>query len=178
MSEAKTIARPYATAVWRHAVAHEEQSRWAEMLAFMAAVIKDKTMAAIVADPRVAGNTLADLMLAICGKQLNSTAEALVRLLVENGKLGLVPAIAEVYNELATEAGGALQATLTTAYPIEQAFEKSIAAAMKKRLRRAVRFTTKIDKDLLGGVVIRAGDLVIDASLRGQLQALATQLRV
>lgn len=178
MSEAKTIARPYAVAAWRHAEGLGKVDLWTEMLEFMAAVNEDDAMSAIVSDPRVDGETLSKLMLEVCGGHLSDTAEAFVKLLVENGKLGLMPEIAEVYKELQSEAGGAIQATLTAAYPVNAKFEQAIADAMKKRLDREVSFSTEIDKELLGGVIIRAGDMVIDASVRGQIQALAAELRI
>lgn len=178
MSEAKTIARPYAVAAWKHAVSVNKQDLWSEMLELMATVVRDAAMSAIVKDPRVDAGTLSGLMLEICGGRINDVAEAFVRLLVDNDKLALMPEVAEVYNELQAEAGGAVQAKLIAAYPVNAKFEQAIAAAMQKRLNREVTFTTDIDKSLLGGVIIRAGDMVIDASVRGQIEALAADLRI
>lgn len=178
MSEAKTIARPYAVAAWKHAVSDSKQDLWSEMLDFMATVVSNDAMSAIVKDPRVDADTLAGLMLEICGGRINDVADAFVRLLVDNGKLSLMPEIAEVYSELQAEAGGAVQAKLIAAYPVNAKFEQAISSAMKKRLDREVTFTTDIDKSLLGGVIIRAGDMVIDASVRGQIEALAADLRI
>jgi len=178
MSEAKTIARPYAVAAWRHAQKQDKIDLWSEMLEFMAAVINDKTMATIVADPRVEAGTLSQLMLDVCGGRINNEAEAFIRQLVDNGKLALMPEIAEVYSELKAEAGGTIMATLTAAYPVNAKFEQAIAKAMQKKLDREVTFTTEEDKSLIGGVVIRAGDMVIDASVRGQIEALAAELRI
>lgn len=178
MSEAKTIARPYAVAAWRHAEGQGKQDLWSDMLDFMALVIRDETVSAVVSDPRVEPATLSRLMLDICSDKINQTGEAFVRLLVENGKLALVPEIAAVYQELKAEAGGAVQATLVAAYPVNPEFEQSIASAMKARLDREVSFSTEIDEGLLGGVIIRAGDMVIDASIRGQIEALAADLRM
>lgn len=178
MSEAKTIARPYAVATWRHAQAQGKVDLWADMLDFMSAVVTDKAIAAIVADPRVEADTLSQLMLDICGGRINDIAEAFVKLLVENGKLSLVSEIAEIFNELKAEAGGAIHATLTTAYPVNAKFEQALARAMQKKLDREVTFSVEEDKSLIGGVVIRAGDMVIDASIRGQIEALAAELRI
>ncbi len=178
MSEAKTIARPYAVAAWRHAKSQDKQELWAEMLDFMAAVVGDDTMSTVVSDPRVGSEVMSSLMLEICGGHINDTGEAFVKLLVANGKLALMPEIAAVFNELQAEAGGAIHATLTAAYAVNAKIEQDLAAALQKKLDREVSFSTEIDKDLLGGVVIRAGDMVIDASVRGQIQALAAELRI
>lgn len=195
MQKAKTIARPYAVAVWRHAVAQDAQDgpdardardpdtrdardRWSDTLLFMAAVTRDSAFAALIADPRVDAEALNRLMLDICGDRLNAAAAALVKLLNQNGKLALLPQVAEIYGELQAEAGGTLRAAMTAAYAVDAESERAIAAAMRRRFGRKVTFSIAIDADLIGGVVIRAGDMVIDASARGQLQALAAQLRV
>ena len=177
MAETITVARPYAVAIWRHAEAEGKTDLWSDMLNFMADIVSDKTMASIVADPRVGEIRLADLMLDICGGRLNDTAESFVRLLVQNGKLALMPEIATVYAELRSEAGGAIDARLISAYPVNAKFEQAIAAAMEKKLDREVNFITEEDKSLLGGVIIRAGDMVIDASIKGQIESLANELR-
>ena len=183
MQETKTIARPYAAALWRHAASAGKQTQWAGLLAFMAAVTRDAAFAAIIADPRVERETLAEMMLGICRERiakagLSDSATAFTRLLTQNGKLALVSEVAQVYDEMQTEAGGELRATLTAARPISAKFERAIAAAMQRRLRREVSFTTAIDAGLISGVIIRAGDMVIDASARGRLQGLAATLRV
>lgn len=178
MAEAITVARPYAVAAWRHAQAEEKTDLWSDMLGFMADVVTNETMAKIVADPRVDAERLAKLVLDICGGRLNPAAENFVKMLVENGKLSLLPEIVTVFNALKSEAGGAVDATLLSAFPVNAKFEQEIAAAMQKRLDREVNFTTEEDKSLLGGVVIRVGDMVIDASVKGQIEALAGELRL
>jgi F-type H+-transporting ATPase subunit delta len=178
MSEAITIARPYAVAAYRHAKSEDKLDLWSDMLEFMSSVVSDTTLAAIIADPRVESSRLATLMLDICGGRLNTTAENFVRLLVENDKLGLMPDIYMVFNDMKAEESGTINAELIAAYPVNAKFEQAIGAAMKRRLNRDVSFTTNIDKSLIGGVVIRAGDMVIDASIRGQIESLASELRL
>lgn len=177
MSETKTIARPYAVATWRHAQAQGKIDLWADMLDFMAAVITDKAITGIVADPRVGTHTLSQLMLDIYGGRINDTAAAFVKLLVKNGKLSLMPEIAEVFSELKADAGGVINAILVTAYPVNAKLEQALARAMQKKLDREVTFSVEQDKSLIGGVIIRAGDMVIDASVRGQIKVLTAQLR-
>lgn len=177
MSEAKTIARPYAVAVWRHAQSQGKEALWVEMLELMSMIVSHEKMSTAVNDPRVDADVLSALMLEICGGRINEVAEGFIKLLVANDKLVLMPEIAAVFNELRAEAGGAINATLTAAYAVNAKFEQAIAKAMQKRLNREVNFTTEIDKSLLGGVIIRAGDMVIDASIRGQIDAMAVELR-
>jgi len=178
MAEAITVARPYAVAAWRHAQAEGKADLWADMLVLMASIVSDETMSRIVADPRVDEGRLSQLMLDICGGRITETAESLVKLLVANGKLSLMPEISSVFTALKAEAGGAVEAKLLTAYPVNAKFEQAIAAAMQKKLDREINFTTEEDKSLLGGVIIRAGDMVIDASVRGKIESLANELRL
>jgi len=178
MAESITVARPYAVAAWRHAQAEGKAGLWADMLVLMANIVSDETMSRIVADPRVDAGRLSQLMLDICGGRVNETAESLIKLLAENNKLSLMPEISSVFAALKSEAGGAIDAKLLTAYPVNAKFEQVIAAAMQKKLDREVNFTIEEDKSLLGGVIIRAGDMVIDASVRGQIESLANELRL
>ncbi len=171
------MARPYAVAAWKHAEGEGRQELWSDMLEVMASVVSDDAMSAIISDPRVDADTLSGLMLDVCGGHINDTAGVFVRLLVENDRLSLMPEVAEVYKELQAESGGAIHAGLTAAYPVNARFEQAIAVAMRKRLNREITFTTEIDRSLLGGVIIRVGDMVIDASVRGRIEALAAGLR-
>jgi F-type H+-transporting ATPase subunit delta len=177
MAETITVARPYAVAAWRHAEAEGKADLWADMLELMADVARDETMATIIGDPRIDADRLTQLMLDVCGGRINEEAENFVRLLVDNGKLSLMSEISSVYMALKSEAGGAVDATLLAAYPVNAKFEQAIAAAMQKKLSREVKFTTEEDKSLLGGVIVRVGDMVIDASIRGQIESLASELR-
>jgi len=177
MAETITVARPYAVAAWRHAEAEGKADLWAEMLELMANIVRNETMATIVKDPRIDADRLVQLMLDICGGRINDTAESFVRLLVENGKLSLMPEVEAVFSALKSEAGGAVNGTLLAAYPVNAKFEQAIAGAMQKKLNREVNFTTEEDKSLLGGVIVRVGDMVIDASVKGQIESLANELR-
>lgn len=177
MAETITVARPYAVAAWRHAEAEGKADLWAEMLELMANIVRNETMATIVKDPRIDADRLVQLMLDICGGRINDTAESFVRLLVENGKLSLMPEVEAVFSALKSEAGGAVDGTLLAAYPVNAKFEQAIAGAMQKKLNREVNFTTEEDKSLLGGVIVRVGDMVIDASVKGQIESLANELR-
>ena len=178
MPELKTIARPYALAVWRHAKTQGEQAAWSKMLGFMAAVVSDKAIAAILPNPRVAPDRLKQLMAAICDEHINDVASALVNLLIDNNKLVLMPDIANQFEQLQAQDSECIQAVLSTAYPLSADLEKAIAVAVQRRLGREVSFTVEVNKSLLGGVIIRAGDVIIDASMGGRIQALADQVRI
>lgn len=177
MTEKITVARPYAVAVWRHASATNKVASWAQMLTFMAQVASDKSMAAIIADPRVGAQRLTQLILDICADRINDAAANFVRLLVTNGKLSLMPEISALFDEMKSAADGVIDATMLTAYPVNAEFEKTIAKVLQKKLSRRVNFVTEEDKSLLGGVIVHVGDIVIDLSVRGRMTSLATALR-
>jgi F-type H+-transporting ATPase subunit delta len=176
MEDITTIARPYATAVFDQAREEDNLGLWSEMLAFLASVSADPQLAGIISDPRIDKDKKTALMLDICGGRLSRTGENFLKVLVANGRLGVVGEIARIFDELRAEAEERIEVQVTSAYALNAKLEKEIADAMRKRLGREVNVTTEIDRSIMAGVVIRAGDLVIDASVRGRLQQLAAEL--
>jgi F-type H+-transporting ATPase subunit delta len=176
MAEAKTIARPYAEAAFALAQQRKALKPWSEMLALAAAVAADPSVARLATDPKTTGARLLGLFLSVCGERLDAAGQNLVRVLVENRRLALLPEIAAVYEDLKNAAEARVEATVVSAFELDAAQIKKIEEALKRRLNRDVRVTTAVDRGLLGGLFIRANDLVIDASVRGQLARLAANL--
>ena len=177
MAELGTIARPYAQAVYQLAKESEQATeQWTEFLEFAAAVARDPTMHGLLVSPRLSPTQLEELFLKVCADQVNEQSRNFVRLLAENRRLHLLPQIAERYADLRAAAEKTLQARLISARPVDPAAQESLAQALSKRLSRKVTLTSEIDAGLLGGAIIRAGDLVIDGSVRGRLQRLTNSL--
>ena len=176
MAEKQTTARPYAEAVFALAQERNALKAWSEMLTLLAAVVKDGNIQRLANDPRVARTRLLGLLLDIGGKNLSAEGVSFLRLLVENRRLTLLPEIAAIYETLKAEAEARIEATVTSAFPLEPAQLKTLGEALKRRFGRAVQLTTEADPRLLGGIVIRAGDLVLDGSVRGHLARLASAL--
>jgi F-type H+-transporting ATPase subunit delta len=176
MAETRTVARPYAEAVFRLAQPQQALARWSEMFGLLAAVVADPRVARVVADPRVARDHAAGLVLEICRGRLDAAAANFVRLLAENRRLGLAPEIAALYEELRAAAEARIEAVVRSAYELEERQVEGLRQALGRRLGREVRVRVELDRSLLGGVVIRAGDLVIDGSVRGRLAVLASHL--
>ena len=176
MAEAKTIARPSAEAAFALARERNALKPWSEMLALAAAVAADPNMARLAADPKIGNARLLALFLGVCGDRLDTAGQNLVRVLVENRRLALLPQIAAVYEELKNAAEARVEAMVISAFELDAGQIKKIEEALKRRLHREVRVATTVDRGLLGGLFIRAGDLVIDASVRGQLARLAANL--
>jgi F-type H+-transporting ATPase subunit delta len=176
MSEKQTLARPYAEAVFGLAKGRNALQQWSGMLAFVAAVAADENMRRLSEDPRVDRARFRELFQGVCGKNLNGEGANFVRLLVENRRLNLLPEIVAQYETLKAEAEARVEATVTSAFALEPEQLKTLSAALRRKLGREVSLTAQVDKTLMGGIVIRAGDLVIDGSVRGRLTDLATHL--
>ncbi len=176
MTERTTLARPYAEAVYR--IAHEGKSLkpWSEMLQLAAAVAADPQVAALTDNPRVPRERFVAFFLDVCGKRLDKDAANFIRLLSENHRLILLSEIATLYETLRAQAESRVEAEVVSASAVSATQLKDIAAALKQRLGRDIDLSTRIDPALIGGIVIRAGDLVIDGSVQGKLRALATHL--
>ena len=176
MAEKQTLARPYAEAAFELAKGQNQLKKWSEMLAFIATVAADARMMQIANDPRVDRAGFLDLFLGVCEKRVDEQGANFVRLLVDNRRLALLPEIVVQYEALKAEAEARVEATVISAFPLDAGQLHSLGEALKRRLGREVNLTTQVDQALLGGVVIRAGDLVIDGSVRGRLQELAAHL--
>jgi len=173
-----TIARPYAEAVFGRAKDSAKLDHWSDVLSLLATIVQDERVACAISNPKTESDQRVSLILDICGKHLDVEGQNLVRLLVRNARLNVLPEIALIYEGLKNESQGNLDVQVVSAYEMTEAQESSLAAALKKRLGREIRMSSEIDRDLIGGVIIRAGDLVIDGSVQGRLRKLATELGI
>jgi F-type H+-transporting ATPase subunit delta len=176
--EKTTIARPYAEAVFARARETENEDLWSEMLGLLAAVVRTPEIAGLIANPKLSRARLEELMLDIGGGRLNDEGQNLLRLLVRNDRLAVIPEIAELYETRKRENQGKLQVKVRSAYALDKAHEKALAEALSAKLGREIEISAEKDTSLIGGVEIRAGDLVIDGSVRGQLRKLANELNI
>ena len=176
MSDKTTIARPYARAAFAAAQDRGSLSSWAEALHTAATVVTNPAVEALLGNPHVTAQQLADFVLDIGGGKLGTEWHELVLMLAQNRRLHLLPQIATLFDELKDEKEGVVDVTVTAATDLNDQQQHTLAAALKRRLKREVRLHTAVDKALIGGAVIRAGDLVIDGSLRTRLERLAYEL--
>lgn len=178
MAEASTLARPYAQAVFEIATSEKKLAEWSAVLHMLAAIVENPTLQASLGNPNLGKERVLSIVLEVSGAKLSEKAQSFVRLLVENGRLVLVPAIAEMYDVLKAQAEATLTAEVTSATDLSKDQRDKIAAALKRRFKREVVITTRKDETLVGGAIIRAGDIVIDGSVRGHLDRLANTLSV
>jgi F-type H+-transporting ATPase subunit delta len=176
MAEILTIARPYAQAAFQFADAHQALREWSEMLEFLAVVAADPEMTGLIENPRLTETQLAELIISIGADRLDENCHNFVRLLAENRRLKLLPEIAALFEIQRREAERTISAELITAFPATEAQQSAVTAALKQRLGREIELICTTDASLIGGAIIRAGDLVIDGSVRGKLERLGNSL--
>lgn len=176
MSQAITVARPYAQAAFDEAQKLGELKSWSDMLHAAAGSLAQSDMLAVITSTRVNHTQLNDLMLAVCGGKLSKTAHNFIKLLVENKRLLVLPEILDMFEALRAEAEKSVDVVVTSAFELNEAQKKKIAAALKVRMGREIKLSCETNRELLGGIVIRAGDKVIDGSARTRLSELAVAL--
>ena len=173
MQENITSARPYARAVFEQASADGELILWSTMLHFLGRIVADPLMRVLTKNPKISHEQLTGIVLDICGGHVHEKGRNFVRILVESGRLSVAKQISILYEELKAEAEGIAGVEVISAYPLEDKQRELIKQVMTKRLCKKIVVTTHVDQSLIGGAIIRAGDSVIDASLRGRLQQLS-----
>jgi F-type H+-transporting ATPase subunit delta len=173
-----TIARPYAQAAFSRATETGQLDPWSQALADLAAIAESDEMARQIANPNVPRERLRDIILSVAGDGLPEEARNLVRLLADNSRLGALPEIARLFDELKTAEQGVRQVLVRSAFAMNAAQQRELAAALKARLGADVELTVEKDTALIGGIEVRAGDLVIDGTVRGKIQRLATELQI
>ena len=175
MAENVTIARPYAEAIFALADAGGALGRWSQALAVMAGVAAHPELRAAIANPNLSASQVYGLFASACG-DLAAEAQNLVRVLIENGRLALLPEIRGSYEELKNEREGVVEAVITTAQPLDAGQLAALVAELERRFGRKIRPQVLVDANLIGGARMQVGDEVIDGSVRGKLAAMAAAL--
>lgn len=177
MAEPSTVARPYAEAAFSLALDTGALAKWSEMFSALALVAADERVRAVVSDPNLSDAQAAGLFISILSGRLTGDAENLVRVLAENGRLGLLPEIRAQFEALRNEHEGVLEVEVHAAFELSGAQLTDLTQRLEKKTGRKVRAKVHLDKDLIAGVRIVLGDKVIDGSARAQLGALETALK-
>jgi len=172
VAENKSLARPYAEAIFQLAQARGELSSWSSMIALMKAIALDRRVKRLAKDPAVTDRQIADLFHDIGGQQLNADAINFVLLLLENNRLQLLGEIAELFEQNKADAEKTIKAEVISAFELTADQTQSITAALGKKFGRKVTVTASLEPSLIAGIVIRVGDKVIDSSVKGRLKEL------
>ncbi|CAM2954350.1 MULTISPECIES: F0F1 ATP synthase subunit delta [Vibrio] len=176
MSNLTTIARPYAKAAFDFAVEKQQLTQWSEMLAFAAEVTNNEQIHELLTSSASA-EKLAEIFIAICGEQFDEFGQNLIKVMAENGRLRAIPDVFEQFVALKKEYEKNIDVEVISATELSEQQLSDISSKLEQRLERKVQLNCSVDETLLGGVVIRAGDLVIDNSARGRLNRLSDALQ-
>lgn len=176
MAEKTTIARPYAQAILALAKEQNALQQWSDMLQYAAVVAADEEMAAIIDSPKLSSEQTAALFLDICGEKLNEHGKNMIRVLAENDRLDVLTEITALFEIERAQSEGSIEAQVVSAVELNDAQKSGITESLKKRLGRDVTLNCSVDASIVGGAIIRAGDVVIDGSVVSKLESLAHTL--
>jgi F-type H+-transporting ATPase subunit delta len=173
MSQALTLARPYARAAFAIAREAGAAAQWSDALGFAARVAADPRVHALLGHPRLGRD---DAVALLSPEGASQTFADFLAVLADNRRLPLLAEIAGLFEQLRAEDERIVKARVTSAAALPPAELDTLRAALKRRFGREVALETAIDESLIGGAVIDAGDVVIDGSLRGKLARLQSAL--
>ncbi len=176
MSELTTVARPYAKAAFDFAVEKDAVAKWQEMLAFAGAVAANDDMHQLLSGA-VAADTLADIFNNVCGEQLDEHGQNLVKVLAENKRLAALPEISTLFDAFKADYDKEIEVDVTSASTLTDAQQNELVESLEKRLARKVKLNCNVDPALIAGMVLHAGDTVIDGSVKSKLNRLADALQ-
>ena len=179
MAEKATVARPYARAAFEYAREHGALGAWSKLLSIGAAVASEPGIGALLGNPRVGAAELVELVAGVAassGATVDAQSRNFLSLLAQGGRIGYLPEIAAQFETLRAEIENTLDVEVTTAMSLSEAQKAHLSDALAKRFGRTVRIEEKVDASLVGGAIVRAGDLVIDGSLQGRLVRLEQQM--
>ena len=176
MAERATVARPYAKAAFEYAREAKAFAAWSRGLATAGAIVADPRVSELSKNPSLTATDLANLVNDVAGATLDAGMQNFVRVLAENHRLLLLPEIAAQFEAARAQVENTVDVEVVSAVPLSEAQSESLKQALNARLKRQVRMQNSVDSALLGGAIVRAGDLVIDGSLKGRLERLATEL--
>ena len=176
MSELTTVARPYAKAAFDYAVEANAVDNWYEMLVFAAEVSNNETMTSYLSGG-ASVDQAQELFLNVCESQLDSNGQNLIKVMAENERLLVLPQVASLFSELKAEYEKEVAVDVTSAVELTAEQQTTLSAALEKRLARKVKLNCIVDVNVVSGLIIKAGDMVIDGSIRGKLNRLATTMQ-
>lgn len=177
MAELTTIARPYATALFRLAQESNTLAVWAETLATLKAIASNAEMQAVIANPQLPTGKAQDLVLEFLGEEKRPELVNFIAAILANRRFVVLPAISQMFDELKSASEGRIEALVESAFVLTDAQLADLTAVLSDQFKRKVNAEVSVNSALIGGVKVTLGDLVVDASVRGKLSALAASLK-
>ncbi|MCW8827051.1 MAG: F0F1 ATP synthase subunit delta [Gammaproteobacteria bacterium] len=176
MAEKRTVARPYAQAAFALAQEQGELQSWSNMITLLGQAASDPQLKVLLEDPEQEPTKMIGLLQAICGDAMPNSGINMLKLLAENGRLLLLPEIAELFEEERAEVEKCVHANVISATALSDAQQQQLIDALAKRLGKEVTLSHEVDESIIGGAIIHAGDMVIDGSVANRLEKLTNSL--
>ncbi|SRR5690554_1061640 len=173
MADLTTLARPYAKAAFKLAQEQQAMQQWSVMIQLLSVVSQQEKVQQVLGSPNLTAQQQAQTLIEVCGDALDDSGKNLVKILAEKKRFALLPEISQLFDALKAEAEKTVNVEIISVVSLDSALEKQLAEALKNKLNRTVSISSTIDKNLIGGAIIRAGDTVIDRSVRSRLAKLA-----
>lgn len=173
MAEVSTVARPYAKAAFEYAQEKGALTQWSDMLAQASAVAANSDMKSVLENPSLTNEQKAEIFVDVCGADLGSDEKNFVFGLAEHKRLVALPMIAEMFEKLKAAKDQTVDVMVTSAFEMTAEQQSKLVETLKNKWQKDVSIETQVDSSLIGGVIIRAGDVVIDSSVRGKLAKVA-----
>jgi len=176
MAESVTIARPYAEALFRAAKEGGNLVKWSEQVALLGQVAANPEVNTAIGDPNVAAPQLVDFFRSACGTAVDAELSNFIQLLSKNDRLVLLPEIAGLFESYKRDEEGTKQAEIFSAFPIDDSQVKALVPQLEAVFKTKLETSVSVDPTLIGGIKVIVGDQMLDASVRGKLDAMATAL--
>lgn len=177
MAELTTLARPYARAAFEFSLSVNALADWSSELAIAAAVSQTENLQKLLSSPSLTSEEQAKNFVDVCGDALSANTRNFIEVLAENKRLPLLPEIATLFEGFKANREKSVDVEIATMFELDEAIQQKLATSLSSKLEREVKLHTVVDKDLIGGVLIRAGDIVIDGSIKGRLAKLGEAMR-
>tara|TARA_B110000908_G_C10098849_1_gene377579 strand:- start:275 stop:817 length:543 start_codon:yes stop_codon:yes gene_type:complete len=176
MDTSTTIARPYAKAAFEYALEKSQLQKWSDLLCILASVSLDLNVQELIQRPGVPAQKLALLFIEIAVSRIDEAGKNFVRLLADNKRLLTLADIKTTFDAFKAEQEKSLEVSVVSFIAMTDKQKTSLAASLKKRLNRDITIDETIDETILGGAIIRAGDMVMDGSVKGKLEKLRNEI--
>jgi F-type H+-transporting ATPase subunit delta len=177
MAESITVARPYAEAVYKLAVADNSFSQWSKGLKLAAEIAENDHIKTLVGNPLVSVKQLSDLILEIGGRKFSREARNLIALMIENKRVQVLPQVSLLFEQLKAQHEGVLEAKIVSAFELESSQLDQLVEELERKFKRKIEASVIVDSSLIGGIKVEIGDEILDASVRGKLEAMAIALK-
>jgi F-type H+-transporting ATPase subunit delta len=177
MAESLTVARPYAEAVFRLGRESSKLADWSGWLGRLSLIANESAMQDCFGNPKLSSRQVTDLVVGVLGVEAPQALSRFIEVLAENGRLALLPEIQSLFEELKSVEEGVKEAHIVSAFPMDDAQVKQVMPVLEQHFSSKLKPRVTVDPSLIGGIKVEVGDEVFDASVRGQLDAMAVALK-